>query len=220
MVYGVHSNTTGLGPAVTLNSVLVEGTTSLQEGLVNTTTTSNDTDNGTRGRGDDLLGTRGKTDTGLTIITMTNNGSIVTRGTGNGSTVTNLLFDVTDNGTFGHGSQRQDVTNVQRGLLTGIDELTSVHTFSGNEGLGAELVLVRVTEDNLGKGSTTSRIVNNLLDNTANVTMTFGKVENSKLGGTLTANGVRFEDTSSTFSLSTNDATHFKSNLYILILIN
>jgi hypothetical protein len=140
MVYGVHGNTTSLGPAVTLNSVLVESTTSLQERLVNTTTTSNDTNNGTRGRGNDLLGTRRETDTGLTIITMTNNGSIVTGGTGNGSTVTDLLFNITDNGTFGHGGQGQDVTNVQRSLLTGIDELTGVHTFSGNEGFGAELV--------------------------------------------------------------------------------
>jgi hypothetical protein len=140
MVDGVHSNTTSLGPRVTLDLVLVVSTTGLQEGLVDTTTTSNDTNSSTGSGGDDLLGTRGETETGLTIFTVTNDSSIVTGGTGQSTTITNLFFDVAHNGTFGDGGQGQDITNVQGSLLTAVEELTSVHTFGGNESFSAELV--------------------------------------------------------------------------------
>ena len=140
MVNGVHSNTTSTGPVVTLGLGTEVGTTSLQEGLVNTTTTSNDTNGSTRGRGDDLLGTRGHAETGLAVFTVTDDSSVVTRGTGKSTTVTSLLLDVADNGTFGHRREGQDVTNVQGSLLTAVHELTGVHAFSGNESLGAKLV--------------------------------------------------------------------------------
>ena len=54
MLYGVHSHTTNLGPAVALNLKLMVGTSSLQHGLVNTATTGNDTDHGSVGRRDHL----------------------------------------------------------------------------------------------------------------------------------------------------------------------
>ena len=47
MFDGVHSNTSNLRPAVTLNLVFVVGTSSLQERLVDTSTSSNNTNGGT-----------------------------------------------------------------------------------------------------------------------------------------------------------------------------
>ena len=47
MFDGVHSNTSNLWPAVTLNLVFVVGTASLQERLVDTSTSSNNTNGGT-----------------------------------------------------------------------------------------------------------------------------------------------------------------------------
>ena len=47
MFDGVHSNTSNLRPAVTLNLVFVVGATSLQERLVDTSTSSNNTNGGT-----------------------------------------------------------------------------------------------------------------------------------------------------------------------------
>jgi hypothetical protein len=47
VIDGVHGNTTSLGPAVTLDLVLVVGVTGLEERLVNATTTGNNTDNTT-----------------------------------------------------------------------------------------------------------------------------------------------------------------------------
>lgn len=47
MVDGVHGHTTSLGPAVALDGELVLGARSLEEGLVGTATTGDDTDHTT-----------------------------------------------------------------------------------------------------------------------------------------------------------------------------
>jgi hypothetical protein len=108
----VHGNTTSLWPAVSLESVLVEGATSLEQGLINTTTAGNDTNRSTALVVEHLLGTRGKLDTGLAIFgVVSDNGGVVTRSTGKSTTITNLFFNVADNGTFGHGANVHDVTD-------------------------------------------------------------------------------------------------------------
>jgi hypothetical protein len=189
----------------------VESTTSLEQRLVNTTTTSDNTNGSTGSRGNNLLGTGGKLDTGLAVFTVSDNGSVVTRGTGKSTTITSVLLNVADNGTFRHGREGKDVSDGEGSLLSAVDELTSVHTLSSNEDLSTETVLVLVTEDNLGEGSATTGVVDDLLDDTANVAVTFSIVERSQLGGSLTVSCVGLED-SSRLSLSTNDATHFLSS--------
>lgn len=156
VVDGVHSHTTSAGPRVPLDLELVVSTTGLEQGLVDTTTTGDDADSGTRGGGDGLLGTGRKTDTrGLAVGVVANDGGVVTRGTGERTTVTGLLLDVADNGTFGERREGENVGDVQGSLLTAVDELAGGETLSGNEGLDTGAVLVRVTESDLGKGSTT-----------------------------------------------------------------
>merc|ERR1719495_1005993 len=56
MLHRVHGNTTHLWPAVPLNSVLVEGSASLEDRLVDPSTSSNTSNHGTVSRGDNLLG--------------------------------------------------------------------------------------------------------------------------------------------------------------------
>ena len=68
MVNGIHSNTTSTGPVVTLGLVFVESTTGLQQGLVNSASSSNDTDGGSGFTRDGLLGTRWETNAGLVLI--------------------------------------------------------------------------------------------------------------------------------------------------------
>merc|ERR1719438_682573 len=68
MLNGVHGNTTDFRPAVSLGLVLVVGTSSLQHGLVNTTTTSYDADHGPVSGRNDLLGARWKLDTALLSV--------------------------------------------------------------------------------------------------------------------------------------------------------
>jgi hypothetical protein len=66
-----------------------------------------------------------------------------------------------------------------------------------------------ITELDLGEGGATTRVVDNLLDDSANVTGTLGEIEGAQLSGTLAQTSVRLEDSSGTLTLSTNDTTHF-----------
>lgn len=157
MVNRVHGNTTSLGPAVALDSELVLGARSLEERLVGTATTSDDTDHATRAGVNDLLGTRGELDAGLALVrVVADDGDVATRGTAESTAVTDLLLDVGDDGTLRHLTEREDVADGKGGLLAGVDELAGVHALVGDEGLGDLLVLVRVTESDLGEGSTTT----------------------------------------------------------------
>jgi len=195
MVHRVHSNTTSTGPVVTLGFVLVVSTTSFQERLVDTTTTSDNTNGGTRTSADGLLGTTGKTYAGLVVIRrVANDGGVGSRSTGKGTTVTSFLLNVADDGTFGEVANREDVSDGQSGLLATVNESTGVHSFSSNEGLRSELVAVGVTENNTGQRSTTARIVENFLYNTPDVAITFGKVEGPKTGRVFVVVGMCFKD--------------------------
>jgi hypothetical protein len=209
MVDGVHGNTTSLGPAVTLDSELVLGTRSLEEGLVSSATTSDNTDHSSGSGVDDLLGARGELDAGLALIrVVADNGDVVAGGSAESATITDLLLDVGDDGTLRHLTEGEDVADGQSSLLSGIDELAGVHAFVGDEGLGSLLESVGVAEDDLGERSTTTSIVDNLADYTSKVSVALGIVEVSELGGSLVQARVGREDGSTTLTLVANNSTH------------
>lgn len=54
----------------------------------------------------------------------------------------------------------------------------------------AELVAVRVTEDDLSKGSSTTGVVDDVLHDTTDVSMALAVVEGSEFGGVLLGNCV------------------------------
>jgi hypothetical protein len=192
---GVHGNTTDLRPAVSLGLVLVVLTTSLEDGLLSTSTTGNETDGTTASGGNELLLTRRQLDGGAGgIDVVADDGGVLAGGAGKGSTVTSGGLDVEDDGTLGQVADGENVTDVQLSTATAVDELTSVGTLSSDEQLLILLVLVRVLENNLGERSSTSGIVNDLLNDTADVAVSLGKVQSSKLGGTLSVLVVRLED--------------------------
>ena len=202
MVDGVHGNTTSLGPGVALDSELMLGARGLEEGLVGTATAGDDADHGAGAAVDDLLGAGGKLDAGLAlIVVVADDGHVVAGGTGQGTTVTDLLLDVGDDGTLGHGGEGQDVADGQGGLLAGVDELAGVHALVGDEGLGVLLELVGVLEDDLGEGSATTGVVDDLLHDAAEVTMALGVVESAELGRGLVEAGVGREDRATALSL-------------------
>jgi len=152
----VHSNTTSLGEVVLLGLSSVEGTTSLEHGLVDTSTTSDDTNGSTGISVDRLLGSGRKTDTSATSVDIvSDDGSVVTGSTGEGTSVSGLLLDVADDGTFRELGEGENVSDGEGSLLSAEDESTGGKTFGSDEGLGPHLVTVRVTEDDTGEGSTT-----------------------------------------------------------------
>jgi len=147
MLDGVHSNTTNLRPAVALDPVLVVGTASLQHGLVNTATTSNNANHGTVVGGEDLLGARGELHTGfLGVRVVGNNLGIVARGTGNTAAVSALLFQVADDGSLRQVTNGHDIANIHVSFLATVEELSSVHALSSKEDFLADPVGIWITE--------------------------------------------------------------------------
>lgn len=99
----------------------------LKEGLVCSSTSSDDTNHATALVGEDLLSTRGKLDTGLAIIgVVANDGHVVARGAAERTTVSSLLLDVGEDGTLGNGVEREDVADGKSGVLSGVDKLCTV----------------------------------------------------------------------------------------------
>ncbi|QBM89397.1 hypothetical protein METSCH_D04680 [Metschnikowia aff. pulcherrima] len=206
----VHGHTSSSWPRVSLDLVLVESSTSLQQWLVNSTTTSDNTNDTSGVRRDDLLSTRWQLDSGLALVrVVSDDDDVVTGGSTQSTSVTNLLLNVGDDGTLGARAQWQHITDVQRGLGTTVHELTGVDTFVGDEGLLSHLVSVWVSERHLSQRSTSTGIVDDLLHDTTDVTMTLGVVQGSQLGSALSQSGVSSENGASTLSLVTNNSTHF-----------
>ena len=118
-----------LGPAVPLHFVFVVSAASLQDGLVNTSTTGDQTDHGSVGGGDDLLGAGGQLDPGpVGVGVVGDHGGVVAAGPGELPTVSGLLLEVADDGSLGHVANGHHVADGQLGLLATVHELSGVHT--------------------------------------------------------------------------------------------
>jgi len=218
MLNGVHGHTTDLGPAVTLDLVLVVGATGLQHGLVDTSTTGDDADGSPVGGGDDLLGAGRQLYPGLLGVRIVgDDGGVVSRSTGDTAAVSGLLLQVGDDGTFGHLSDWHHVAHSQLGLLSAVDELSSVHTFGGNEQLLPGLVAVGVTEVDDGQGGATTGVVDDVLYDTLDVAITLGVVDRTELGSALAVLNVGLEDRPSSLPLGTDHTTHPYSAVCVLI---
>jgi hypothetical protein len=202
VLYRVFGYTTNLGPGVPLNSILVVSAASLQERLIGTSSSGDNTNLGTDLRRDGFLATRRKAKTsGALVIIMRDDNSEAAGSTSKGATVTNASFDVAHNGTLRDLLQRKNIAACQGSLLSAVDELSSVHSLGGNHELGITLETVGIQELDLGHGSSTTRVMKDLLDDTTDVTTTLGVVDGTKLHGSLAGANVGFEDGGFTPSL-------------------
>merc|ERR1719427_1378205 len=210
MFNGVHTNTTNLRPAISLHLVLVVRSTRLQQRFVDTTATRYDTHTGTVERGDHLFDTGGKFDTGdVGIFVMSDHGGVTSRSTSQLSTVTGFLFHVADDRSFRHNAHREDVADLKGGFLSTVDELSRVHTFRSDEEFLAQFELVGVTERDDSKWGTSTRIVNNVLDHSLDVSITFSIVQRSQLGGSLPSFLVSSKHASCSLTLSSDHSSHY-----------
>jgi len=99
----------------------------LEEGLVCTATTCDDTDHTTARAGENLLSAGGELDTSLALIgVVADNGHVVARGTTERTTVTRLILDVGEDGTLRDGVERKNIADSESGVLSGVDELPTV----------------------------------------------------------------------------------------------
>lgn len=177
MLNGVHSNTTNLGPTVPLHTVLVVCVSSLEKGLLSTTSPGNLTDHSTASTRDNLLGTRWQLDPSSIIIrVVTDDNSIIPRSSCKNTTITNMVLNITNHSSFRDGSKGKNIAHHEISLLTTEDELPSVHTLSSNEELLLVLVPEGVTEGDASKWGPTTWVVDNLGDNTLQVPIAFTEV--------------------------------------------
>jgi len=209
MLDRVHRDTSDTRPAVSLHFVLVEGVTCFQDWLFLTITTGNNTNNGSVPGGQFLSDTRRQTNHSLlTIFTVSDNDAGSSGSTAQSSSVGVLIFNHGDFGTFWHLSEREDVTDGQLGVLSTVHELTGVQTFNGDEQFLVGLVSVGITEDNLGQRSSSTRIMDDLFDETFDVTVSLGVINGSQAGLTLSVLGDGLKDASTTFSLTPDNTSH------------
>jgi len=157
-----------------------------------------------------LSGTGGKLNSGLgKIVGVTDDDSGSTGASGQFTLITRLGFNVADGSTFGDLVDGEDVTGGEGSFISTVDILTSVHAFSSQEVGSLESVFIRVSEDDLGEGSTTAGIVDDLSDDTLDVTVLFSEIENSESSRSDSVVLVGLEDgVLLTSSLTSNDFTH------------
>ena len=139
---------------------------------------------------------------------MADNNDIVTRGSGEGSTITDALLHVANNSTFRDGPERKDVSDGEVGFLSTVDELTSVHTLRGDEELLLVLEAERMAESDSAERGSASGVVDDVGNDSLDVSIALRVVEGSETGRTFAAMGVGGEDGACSFSLASDDATH------------
>jgi hypothetical protein len=195
VLYWVFSNTTNLGPAVTLDSILVVGISSLEKWLIGTSTSSYNSDLSTDKGRHSLLSSRRKAETsGSLIFVVRNNNGKSSGSASKRTTVTNLGLNVADNGSLGNCREGEDISYGKSGLLSTVNELTGVHTLRGDHEFVVPLVTVSVEELDAGNGGTTTGIVQDLLDDSADISVLLSIVNRTKLHGSLASAGVSLED--------------------------
>lgn len=195
MLHWILRYTTNLGPAVTLDRILVVRTTRLEQGLVRSSATSYDTNLCTNFVRYNLLPTRRQTKTRRSLVKiMDHDDRKSSRSTGHHSTVSHLRLDITHNRTLRHFTQGHNIPQRQFSLLSTMNILARVHAFRTHQQLIVALVAVGVAELHFGEGSSTARVVNDFLDDATNVAVLLGVVETTEFRGSLAGAVVRFEN--------------------------
>jgi hypothetical protein len=111
---------------------------------------------------------------------VTNDSGRSSGGSGERSSVSELSLAVGNDGTFRHELDGKNISNGEGSLLPSIDKLTSEHSFNSDEVLDSLLELVGISESDLGKRCTSSGIVDDVLDNTFEVTFLLLIIESSE----------------------------------------
>ncbi|KAG6546659.1 hypothetical protein Mapa_011848 [Marchantia paleacea] len=145
---------------------------------------------------------------GSVIRIVTDNDDVITRSAGKRTPVSHTVLNIADDSSLGNRSKGQNITNSQSSLLSTVQELTSVHTLSGNKELLLMLVSERMSESHLGQRSSTTRIVDDIRNNTLDVAISFGVIERPESGRSFPSVSVGSENTSRSFPLCSNYTTH------------
>lgn len=111
---------------------------------------------------------------------MTNDGGRGSGSSGEGATVSEFGLAVGDDGSLRHLVDGENISNGEGSFVSSINKLSSEHSFDCDEILNSLLVPIGVSECNLGKRSTSSGIVNDILDNTLDIPLFLRVIESSE----------------------------------------
>lgn len=169
MLNGVHSNTANHS-FLSLRLTHVMDLSSLTDGLFVTSTSGDDSDHGSGVTLDGSLDTGRHLDSGLEpIFGVTDDEGVGSGSSGELTVVTGVLLNVADDGSFGDTVDGKHVSDGELGLDSAVDVLTGVHTLSSEEELGVHAVFMGVSELDLGQRSSSTGVMDDLSDNTLDV---------------------------------------------------
>jgi len=209
MLDGVHGNTSDARPVPLLGVSLEVGFVGLEKGLVSSLATGNDADHSSAASNDGFTDARGESHTGLlAVLGMANDDGGGSGSAGEDATVTQLSLEVGNDGSLGHGINREDVADSEGGFGAAVDELAGVHALNSDEKLSVLLEFVLVSEDDLGEGGASAWVMNDVLNNALDVSLALGEVEGSECRGRDSLVSFRLEDCAATSSLGSNNSSH------------
>lgn len=93
-----------------------------------------------------------------------------------------------------------------------VNKLSCVHAFRSNKDLFPKFVPVWIPKADNGQRSTTSWVMDDLLNNSLQITITFRVVQRSELGRSFSVFSMGLEDTPSSLTLASNNSTHIYCN--------
>merc|ERR1711962_1789116 len=210
MLDGVHGHTTNLRPRIPLSHVLEVGSAGLQQRLVDSSSTGDDADHRAVAGRNRLLRSRWQFDFRPSHIRVVgDDGGVVAGSSGQFAAISQLLLELTDDGSLRHGADGHLVADGQRRLLAAVDELARVHALDGDERLLALLEFVGISKLHDGQRCAASGVVNDVFDDAFDVAVAFGVVGSAEAGGAFSMFVVRREDGSRSLTLRSNHSPHF-----------
>merc|ERR1711931_359273 len=194
MLDGIHGHTTNLRPGVPLSLVLEVGSAGLQQRLVDSSSTGDDADHRAVAGRNRLLRSRRQFHFRLVVIRVVDDGGVVSGSSGQLAAISQLLLQLANDSSLGHGADGHHVADGQRRLLAAIDELTRVHALDGDERLLALLKFVGISKLDDGQRRAASGVVNDVFDDAFDVAVAFCVVGGAEASGAFSMFVVRRED--------------------------
>lgn len=126
------------------------------------------------------------------------------------TSVCHVGLHIAHKGSFGNLSDRQNISYGKSSLGSAVDVLARVHALSGEEVLLVLFETIRVSEGHVGHWGASSTVMDDLFDNSSDITISLGVIQVSELRLSHTEMAVCFENTLLvTSSLTSNNSTHF-----------
>merc|ERR1719260_480954 len=217
MLDGIHGHTTNLRPRVSLSLVLEVSSAGFQQRLVDSSSTGDDADHRAVAGRNRLLRSRWQFHFRPSHIWVVgDDGGVVAGSSGQFAAISQLLLQLADDGSLRHGADGHHVADGQRRLLAAVDELTRVHALDGDERLLALLEFVGISKLDDGQRRSSTRVVDDVLNDAFDVSVTLGIVGGPQSSGAFAMFVVGRKDRPRSLTLRTNDATHLSKIQTIL----